>query len=84
MRSEMEDAMARPKQNIFPGLDRCLAMLRNRDAMTQEDGYYALLPRVGEYVEPLIAALHSETDPHLQGWLLELLGEARDPLAFPP
>jgi hypothetical protein len=59
-------------------------MLRNRkDAMAQEGGYHWLLPRVGEFVEPLLAELEAEGDAYLQGWILELLGEARDVRAFP-
>jgi HEAT repeat protein len=68
----------------FPGFVGCMAMLRNRkDAETQEAGYHWLLPRVGEFVELLLAELAAERDPYMQGWMLELLGEARDARAFP-
>lgn len=67
----------------FPGFTICMAMLRNRkDAETQEAGYHWLLPRVGEFVEPLLAELAAESDPRMQGWILELLGEARDTRVF--
>ncbi len=60
-----------------------MTMLRNRkDAEAQEAGYHWLLPRVGEFTEQLIAELEAERDPHMQGWILELLGEARDTRAF--
>jgi HEAT repeat protein len=59
-------------------------MLRNRkNAMAQEEGYHWLLPRVGEFVEPLLAGLETEDEPRMQGWILELLGEAGDVRAFP-
>ncbi|MGE5333273.1 MAG: HEAT repeat domain-containing protein [Nitrososphaerota archaeon] len=51
--------------------------------MVQEEGYHWLLPRVGEFVEPLLAELESEDEPRMQGWILELLGDARDVRAFP-
>lgn len=58
-------------------------MLRNRkDADAQESAYLWLLPRVGEFVEPLIAELEAEPGLHMQRWILELLGEARDTRAF--
>jgi hypothetical protein len=51
--------------------------------MVQEEGYHWLLPRVGKFVEPLLAELETEDEPRMQGWILELLGEARDVRAFP-
>jgi hypothetical protein len=61
-----------------------MTMLRNRkDVMAQEAGYFWLLPRIGEFVEPLLAELGAEGEPRMQGWILELLGEARDVRAFP-
>jgi hypothetical protein len=60
-----------------------MTMLRNRkDAEAQEAGYHWLLPRVGEFVAPLLGELEAERDPYMQGWILELLGEARDGRAF--
>jgi hypothetical protein len=54
-------------------------MLRNRkNAIAQVEGHHWLLPRVGEFFEPLLAELEAEDEPHMQGWILELLGEARD------
>lgn len=68
----------------FPGFVSSMAMLRNRkDAEAQEAGYHWLLPHIGEFVEPLLAELEAERDPYIQGWILELLGEARDARAFP-
>jgi hypothetical protein len=75
-----------PKKPVarFPGFSGCIAMLRNRkDVEAQEAGYHLLLPRVGEFVAPLLAELDAESDPRMQGWLLELLGDARDVRAFP-
>jgi len=75
--------MAKKSAPQFPGFARCMIMLRNRkDVEAQEAAYHWLRPRVGEFVEPLIAELEAERDPHMQGWILELLGEARDTRAF--
>jgi hypothetical protein len=74
-----------PKKPVarFPGFAGCMAMLRNRkDAEAQEAGYHLLLPYVSECVAPLLAELAAERDPYMQGWMLELLGEARDGHAF--
>jgi len=51
--------------------------------MIQEDGYHWLLPRVGEFVDALLAESETEDEPRMQGWILELLGEARDVRTFP-
>jgi hypothetical protein len=51
--------------------------------MVQEDAYFGLRPRVGEFVEPLLAELDVEDDPHMRAWILELLGDAKDVRAFP-
>lgn len=67
----------------FPGFDGCMAMLRNKDALVQEDGYFWLLPRVDEFVEPLLAELETEDEPHMQSLILDLLGDARVVRAFP-
>jgi hypothetical protein len=66
----------------FPGFRKCLAMMRNRDPQTREDGFHWLRPHAGEYVSELIEAFGEETDHGLRSWLLELVGEARSPAAF--
>ena len=66
----------------FPGLAKCLAMMRNRDPQVQEDGFHALRPQAAKYVLELIAEFERESDPGLRRWLLELIGEARDPRAM--
>lgn len=76
--------MPRKPVERFPGFKGCMNMLRNRkNAMIQEDAYFWLLPRVREFVEPLLAELDAEDDPRMQGWILELLSAARDVRAFP-
>jgi hypothetical protein len=59
--------------------ERWLAMMRKRDPQIQEDGFHALRPHARRFVVPLAAAFAIETDHGLRCWLLELLGEARDP-----
>ena len=38
----------------FPGFKQCMAMMRERDNQTKEDGFHFLLPHVGEYLHELI------------------------------
>jgi hypothetical protein len=66
----------------FPGLKKCLAMMRHRDPQTQEDGFHWLLPHAGDYVKELIEEFHKEQEHGLRCWLLELIGEARSADAF--
>lgn len=76
--------MPRKPAERFPGFRGCMKMLRSRkNAMVQEEAYFWLLPRVGEFVEPLLAELDAEDDPRIQGWILELLSAAGDVRAFP-
>jgi hypothetical protein len=75
--------MKKSKQEAFPGFECCLQMLHNRDAMTQEEGDFFLSSRVHEYLDQLLAALRAEKDSYIQGWLLEIIGEAKSPVAFP-
>jgi hypothetical protein len=80
---EVTCRMPKKPAERFPGFSGSMALLRNRkDAEAQETGYHCLLPRVGEFVEPLLAELEAERDPYMQGWILELLGKARDVRAF--
>ena len=58
-------------------------MMRKRDPQVREDGFYFLRPRAAELVEPLLAEYENETDHGLRCWLLELLGDARDPRVLP-
>jgi len=72
--------------DVFPGFDRCMEMMREHDALTQEDGFHLLLPHAHEYVPQLIAAFEVEKDRGDSGlgfWFLELLAEAKSPEAFP-
>ena len=71
--------MTKPR---FPGFAGCLRMMRERDPPTQEEGFHWLLPRAAEFVEPLMAEFRREQDHRLRCWLLELIGEARNPRAL--
>lgn len=75
--------MTKRKESTFPGFERCLEMMRSKDAMTQEDGFCFLAPHASEYLEELIAALRAEKDRGLRSWLLELIGEAKSVRTFP-
>ena len=63
----------------FPGFTACMAMMRKRNAAIQEDGFFWLKPRAGQFVSELLSEYRSETDLGLRCWLLELLAEARAP-----
>ena len=66
----------------FPGLKQCLRMMRKHDLSIPEEGFHGLRPHANEFVESLIAEFQSETDRGLRCWLLELIGEAKDPRAL--
>jgi hypothetical protein len=38
----------------FPGFEKCMAMMRRRNAAIQEGGYHWLLPRSREFVPELV------------------------------
>jgi hypothetical protein len=67
----------------FPGFERCLEMMRSRNAMIQEDGFYYLAPHASEYLDRLIAVFLAEEDRGLRSWLLELIASAKSVRAFP-
>ena len=75
--------MARRKKKDALNFKRCLELLRSRDAMTQEEGYFTLLPHVNEYLDALITALQAEKDLHMQRSLLELVAASGEPASFP-
>ena len=60
-----------------------MRLMRQRDAMTQEEGFHALLPHAHEHTQQLMDEFAHETDYGLRCWLLELLGEAKDPKTLP-
>ena len=70
------------KKLRFPGFRACMTMMRKRNALTQEEGYHALLPRVVEFVPELMKEFRREQDHGLRCWLLHLIGEARDKRAL--
>lgn len=65
----------------FPGFKKCMAMMRKRDSMTQEEGFRWLLPHAAEHLPELIEEFGKEKDHGLRCWLLELIGSARSPEA---
>jgi hypothetical protein len=79
------EAKRREKQkgSTFPGIEHCLEMMRSKNAMIQEEGFYFLAPQASKYLDALIAAFQAEEDNHLRAWLLELIAEAKSPQALP-
>jgi hypothetical protein len=71
------------KKRRFPGLAKCLRMMRSRNAVVREDGFGWLLPRAADFLPELVAEFGRERDHGLRCWLLELIGEARDARALP-
>jgi hypothetical protein len=63
--------------NRFPGFKKCLAMMRDRDPQTREDGFHGLLPRAREFLPQLIDEFRAEKQPGVRCCLLEMIGEAR-------
>ena len=70
-------------ENPFPGFEACMERMRERDPLTREEGYHALLPRAAEFLPRLIEAFQTERDHGLKCWLFELIDEAKSPDAFP-
>ncbi len=66
----------------FPGIDKCLAMMRKRDPQVAEDGFHWLESRASEYLDRLVEEFRRETDHGVQCWLLEFIGHSKDPRAF--
>ena len=75
--------MPKKTPDEFPGFDQCMAMLRKRKSMTQEEGFFWLQSRAGEFVEQLLAELETEQDVGVQADIIELLGYARSLRALP-
>jgi hypothetical protein len=67
----------------FPGFAKCMELMRKRNPHLQEEGFAMLRPHAHEYVDELIEEFGRETDWGLRGWILELLGDAKSPSAFP-
>ena len=57
--------------------------MQRSDPLEQEDGFWLLQPHAAMHLQRLVAAFEAETDWGLRGWLLELIGEARDERALP-
>jgi hypothetical protein len=66
----------------FPGFQKCMKMMRDRDPQTQEDGFASLMPVAGQYLDLLIAEFRAEAQVGLRCWLLELIGSTKSPDAF--
>lgn len=58
-------------------------MMRKHDPQVQEDGLALVKTVASEHVADLVSAYSMEDDHGLRCWLLELIGEARSPYAFP-
>ena len=71
--------MAKPR---FPGFAACMRLMRKRSPVSKEEGFYWLLSRAAEFVEPLVAEFREERDHGLKYSLLELIAEAKDPRAL--
>jgi HEAT repeat protein len=61
-----------------------MRLMRSRDPERRELGFAQLRECAGEHVDQLIAEFQAERDDHgLRCWLLDLIGQARSPLALP-
>ncbi|GAB3426397.1 HEAT repeat domain-containing protein [Flindersiella endophytica] len=63
--------------------EQAMRLMRRHDPQAREDGFQLLLAHAGEHGEELLVAFARERDHGLRCWLLELIGEARSPLALP-
>jgi hypothetical protein len=61
-----------------------MRLIRNRgDPLAQEEGYALPRPHAAAFLDALRQELAHAKDPFIQGWLLELIGDARSNQAFP-
>lgn len=60
-----------------------MRLMRRSNPQLQEDGFGMLRPVAHRYVRELMVEFANERDHGLRCWLLELIGEARSPEAFP-
>ena len=67
----------------FPGFEICLEMMRKNDPQMQEDGFFLLGPHAAEFLDRLLAEFYRLENDSLQYWLIELIGKAKSPAAFP-
>lgn len=56
--------------------------MRKHDPELREGGFHLLRPHVADHIEALMSDFVRESDHGLRCWLLELIGEAKSPLAF--
>lgn len=66
----------------FPGFDKCMAMMRSRDPLSQENGFHWLEPHADKYVNELIKELEHEETQGLRTWLRELIAGSKSADAF--
>src|SRR5262245_40045569 len=66
-----------------PSFKQCLSMMRSADPGKAEEGFNSLVGRERHHLDELIDAFHTEDDDGVRCWLLELIGDARAPEAFP-
>ena len=71
------------KREKFPGFEKCMAMMKSRDGEARETGFSWLLTRAGEYVDQLIEEFGAPENVGLETCLMELIGAAKSPSAFP-
>jgi len=67
----------------FPGFDKCLQIMRSSNGDTSESGFGWIDDRAAEFVPQLIAAFWDDDNARIQGWLIELIGDATSPAAMP-
>ena len=66
----------------FPGFNKCMEMMRDRNPGTSEEGFHWLLAEASGQVQELIEAFHTEEDFGIRCWLLELVDAAKSEAAF--
>lgn len=64
-------------------LEKAMKLIRSRDAMTFEAGYWRLSPHASRYVEQLVMAMQAEEDPHMRARFVELLGDTHSAAVIP-
>ena len=63
--------------------DEAMKLIRSRDAMSFENGYWWLMPQAPHYVEQLVQAMQTEEEPGMRARFVELLGDTHDSTVIP-
>lgn len=69
--------------DTYPGLERCVDVLRSRNPAVMEDGFFWLLERAAGFVDELLALAEAEEDDYDRVTFIDLLGGTKSRKVIP-